>query len=177
MSIFTKIKKEFSINWGTVLVGWNNLSHQSPQITFNEIKEFAFERLESSDCTQSEEDTIIQLLSKNQNEFDKEEICDLLVTLSHFSNAKITIEERKWRVTHLGEMLMNIPTNPIYALIALTDFWASYDYPSDSPHVIQGKDNELSPTVYYTDVFFQNMLSVHNEWIKKEKQSIRDRAS
>ena len=174
MSTFTKLKEEFPVNWGTVSVGWNDASQQLSQITFNEIKEFAFERLESSDCNQSEEEAIIQLLSINQNEADYEDVRNLLFSLSSLSNAKIALEERKWRVMRLDEILKCIPLGTIDGLSALTDFWASYDYTTDSPHVVQGKDNELSPTAYYTDAFFQKMLLVHREWLSKEKQSIRD---
>jgi len=172
MNTFDKMREEFFINWVTVIIGWNNYFHQPPLISFDEIKEFAFKRLESLDCSPFEEETIIKLLSLNET--DRETISVLLNSLIPQSNATTSIEERKWRVIRLDEMLNSIPVNPIDGLIALTDFWASYDYPSDSPHIVQGKDNEISPVDYYKESFFQKMLLAHRKWICKEKQEIHN---
>ena len=167
MSIFTKIKEEFLVNWKTVMVGWGDAFQHLPLIAFDEIKEFAFERLESSDCTQSEEDAIIQLLSKNQNEFDKREICDQLVTLSHFSNAKITVEERKWRVALLDLLLADIPSDPLYGTMALYEFWSEYNYPADAPQIILELGD--SSSAYGSDRLFQELLSIHKKWINTKR--------
>ena len=56
----------------------------------------------------------------------------------------------------------------IDGLLELTDLWCKLDYPKDSPHVIQGLDNFLSPTEYYTKENYDILYKKNYEWFVKE---------
>jgi hypothetical protein len=58
--------------------------------------------------------------------------------------------------------------------MSLFDFWAQLDYPIDSPHVIQGRGNNITPEEYYTQENYDNIYNMHVDWLKKEIKYILD---
>ena len=79
---------------------------------------------------------------------------------------------RKWRLILLQETLDTLPTDPVYALTELTDFWLSFGFPSDSPHFVQGRGNSMLPNEYYTGAFRDRILAGHQAWIEKERAEL-----
>jgi hypothetical protein len=67
-----------------------------------------------------------------------------------------------------------MPEDPLYGLLALTEFWQSFGFPSDSPHVIQGRGNTISPAEYFQQNNLNRLLSLHRKWIQQEKALIKE---
>ena len=57
--------------------------------------------------------------------------------------------------------------------MALTEFWQNFGFPTDSPHEVQGRVNEITPLEYYDDQNLQRLLSRHRAWIQEEKAALR----
>jgi hypothetical protein len=91
MSIFTKIRANFDVNWMTILVGWEGLGVFSPWpsrwtefaslLTSSEVATYANERQEFS-ADSIEEDLIAKLLSCDIQAATRENIKDALKPLS-----------------------------------------------------------------------------------------------
>ena len=184
MSAFEKIKVTFDTNWTTVLVGWNGLGvlspwpgrwvEFSPLISPDEIAAYAEERLAFSSSS-IEQELIVGLLSSNLRTESRETVKVLLIPLSDLSSADPGIELRKWRLILLEDVLANMPKDPTYGLLALSEFWQQFGFPSDSPHEVQGRGNEINPSEYYQAANLQQLLDRHRVWIQQERSVLKTR--
>lgn len=178
MSAFATLRKEFTPNWTTIIVGWRGLgvlspwpAHLSdfpPLLSTDEITVFANERLAVSEDA-VEDDLIVRLLSLNMGDEPREIVAEHLAPLSDLCGGSSVLELRKWRVVLLEELLAHIPCEPLYGLMALSEFWQGLGFPSDGPHEVQGRESKLSPGDYYQESNYQRMIERHKVWIGEEK--------
>lgn len=169
------------MNWTTILVGWRGLGVLSPWpdhwegfpplLSTEELSEFALERLELS-TGPKESDITARFVSLNLKEERREAILSLLTPLSDLAHGDAALELRKWRLVLLSQALKNLPKDPLYGLIGLTEFWNEFGFPPDSPHTVQGVGNSIGPSEYYTQENLDRMLSRHLEWIEREREAI-----
>ncbi len=75
---------------------------------------------------------------------------------------------RSWVCVLLWDALGTLPSDPLYGLIALTDFWETMGRPAWKPHSVQGIDDALTPNEYYTDDRFNLALTRHSQWLERE---------
>jgi len=68
--------------------------------------------------------------------------------------------------------VIELPDEPMYGLIAFTEFWARFDYPDDSPHVVQGQNNCITPQEYYTKQNYDDMIIRHKNWLKSKLEYV-----
>ncbi len=185
MSAFTKLKLQFDVNWTTILVGWEGLGVFSPWpsqaadfpplLTVDEVTDYANGRLALS-TDAAEDDLILCLLSLDLHTENRETIAKYIAKLSGLHASDRSRELRKWRVVLLEEEVSNIPTDPLYGLIALTEFWQNFGFPADSPHEVQGKGNTIDPNDYYEERNFQRLVARHKKWIGQEKVELHTNA-
>jgi hypothetical protein len=182
MSPFARLKAQFVVNWTTVLVGWKGLGVFSPWparsadfpplLSVDELTAYANERLASSSDA-AEDDLVVRLLSCDLHTESRETITEHLAKLSDLCGCDSSRELRKWQVVLLEDLLGNIPSDPLYGLIALTEFWQNFGFPPDSPHEVQGKGNTVTPDDYYQESNYQRLVSRHKAWIEQEKTGLR----
>lgn len=182
MSAFVDLRKQFGVNWTTVLVGWRGLGVLSPWpdrwkefpplLSAEELADYALARLDAN-TDQEELDAASSLLALNLREERREVVCALLDCLSSLDKSDPALELRKWRLILLEHRLEALPNDPLYSLIALTEFWNDFGFPSDSPHEAQGVGNSLSPSEFYTQANLDRLLSRHQAWIRDERESIK----
>lgn len=133
LSNFEKIK--FTVNWGTVLIGWTGSSHFSKQLGREEVEQFAEKWIKESNLYN---DLMADLIVNNS--IDDEEISVILKQIVAKQTVNLNLEERKWRCVLLYALLEHIDSereNYINGLAELTDFWVSFGLPQDNPHIIQ----------------------------------------
>jgi hypothetical protein len=152
------------VNWRTILVGFVGLGKIGRLIEPKAVIGYAEDAIARGDAS----DEVVALAVSD----DSEEIERHLRSLSSSEQSSVEREERKWRVLLLNEELAELPRDPLYGLLALTSFWARFDFPEDSPHVVQGRGNNLSPTEYYTEGNFRDAVERHAHWIEREVASL-----
>ena len=54
----------------------------------------------------------------------------------------------------------------------LTDLWIGLDYPADSPHIIQGRGNNISPRDYYTKKNYDKLYAKNTAWLETELSNL-----
>lgn len=182
MSMFERIGATFDTNWTTVLVGWNGLGVLSPWpdrwvefpplLTADELAAYCDERLASA-SDPAEQDLIVAVLSSDLWTGSREVVSELLTPLSALSKGDPGIEMRKWRLVLLEGVLAELPKTPLYALIALTEFWQSVGFPADSPHEVQGRGNTVTPSEYYQQANLDRVVARHRAWIENEKAALQ----
>jgi hypothetical protein len=182
MSIFAELRTQFDVNWMTLVVGWDGLAAFSqlpdpsnaspPLLSADEVFSFANNRMELSASSSAEEGLVASLLSLDPRAASLEEIRTPLARLATLTKGDWAVELRKWRLVLLEGVLQTLPDDAIYGLIALTEFWQQLDYPADSPHVVQGRGNEIPPADYYQKDNFDRLLTRHQIWVDKERAII-----
>jgi hypothetical protein len=161
--IFNELKKFNIVDWGVLYLGCKGLpiGILSPK----DISDFASEQLatielgdasfmlvsELSFCTEIN-DEIINIISK---------LCDL-------NNVDLTLSKKKWVVFAIKECMNHLPKDSLYGLLELNDFWNEWGEPNNSPNIIQGVNNSMTPNEYYSDKNYLTIISNYNLWIKKE---------
>lgn len=170
--LFSVCMRRFSPNWTTVLAGWRGLGRRRDLVTPSDINQVALEKLST---TPDPSRSLVRLASVS--EADSDQIDALLSSLASQEQTDHNAEVRKWIVCLLEKQLQELPADPLYGLLQLTEFWADLDFPNYSPHQIQGKGNELSPQDYYTEENYQRAIMRHRDWIKNELRNYRVGAS
>ena len=112
------------------------------QISINEIIQYAKEQLEKGD------DRIEICELAGSSDYDLEDVMDTLYELAKEEKNPDDLEDRK--------------------LMGLTELWLELGCTADSPHIIQGKDNSISPVEYYTDANYNYLYEKNKHWLKDE---------
>lgn len=132
------------------------------QIPISEIVEYAMEQLEKGD----DRIEICELAGSSDN--DLEDIMNILYELADEEKSQDDLEDRKLRATRINNFLKDKYSNCIDGLMGLTELWLELGYADDSPHIIQGKDNNISPVEYYTDANYNYLYEKNKNWLKDE---------
>ena len=132
------------------------------QIPISEIVEYAMEQLEKGD----DRIEICELAGSSDN--DLEDIMNILYELADEEKSQDDLEDRKLRATRVNNFLKDKYSNCIDGLMGLTELWLELGYTTDSPHIIQGKDNSISPVEYYTDANYNYLYEKNKYWLEDE---------
>ena len=132
------------------------------QISINEIIQYAKEQLEKGD------DRIEICELAGSSDYDLEDVMDTLYELAREEKNPDDLEDRKLRAARVNKFLKDKNTNCIDGLMGLTELWLELGYTADSPHIIQGKDNSISPMEYYTDANYNYLYEKNKHWLKDE---------
>ena len=146
----------FNITWRLLIKGL-----LERRITVDDITEYAVEQLEKG----NDKIEICELAWNNGN---MDETLKCLYELADEEESEGELEERKLRAVILNNRLKKKKSNYVDGLLELTDLWIELGCPVDSPHIIQGQDNEISPSEYYTESNYNYLFEKNKKWLKKE---------
>lgn len=146
----------FNITWRLLIKGL-----LERRITVDDITEYAVEQLEKG----NDKIEICELAWNNGN---MDETLKCLYELADEEESEGELEERKLRAVILNNRLKKKKSNYVDGLLELTDLWIELGCPADSPHIIQGQDNEISPSEYYTESNYNYLFEKNKKWLKKE---------
>lgn len=149
------------VNWVTILIGLDGPGKLPSQIIPKDVVDYALELVSQSN-RQPDNVWILADLSEN----DTSEIKRLVWELEKGEKVSREDEIDKWKVLLLQRILRELNNEPIYDLIKLTEFWEMFDYPKDSPHIVQGLHNDILPTDYYTEENYKEIVKNHKLWIE-----------
>jgi hypothetical protein len=97
-----------------------------PLLSPAEVNAYAEERIAISSDPR-EWNFIAELLSLDLRTEGRGTVRDILRRLSELNGGDPELELRKWRLVILDRLLKEIPQDPVYGLIALTEFWQEFD--------------------------------------------------
>ena len=80
------------------------------------------------------------------------------------SEYKLAFE--KWKLVYIKKNFPQLNKNIIQGLIELNDLWVKLDFPKDSPCILQGVKNNISPQEYYTEKNYIYLYNRHLKWIR-----------
>jgi hypothetical protein len=162
------------VTWGTILAASEADGALGVRISGAEIVSLATAALSQSQGTSN--DLLLELAIANP--MDEEELHRRLLALADAERSDRSIEIRKIRLLQVQDALDCLPSDPIYGLLALSEFWSGCGYPPDSPHAVQGVGGDVtSPSDYYTERHFSEVLAVHREWLDHEREALSKSAT
>jgi len=156
------------ITWKLIDLGFKRSDIFKDELSTREIIDYAISIMIKEDNVAVD---IIDLACEYDTNVDKINKC--VKKLAEKENAKYEFEYRKWRVIYVLRNLPNCEVDFINGLIELGDIWVKLGFPSDSPHLFQGRHNDVIPDQYYTQKNYDALLHRHIEWIKNEIGAIK----
>ena len=138
-----RILKDLNINisWNMIFIGLC-----TGDVEAYEVIDYAMEQIELGDCRSE----IFELQDLQEDFIDE------------------AIERRKIRLAIVYDVIKEKNHNFVDGLIQLTELWDKLDYPKDSPHTVQGRNNKISPNEYYTQENYDKLYKANCEWFRKE---------
>lgn len=159
------------ISWRILLIGLEGPGKYPPLLSIEDVLAFANEQINIS--TSPPECVIAVIVASSEG---AEETRTVLRRLADEEKSDATLELRKWRLVLLKNVMAELPDDALYGLLALTEFWERFDFPLDSPHVIQGRANRISPRDYFTNDNYRYLIQKHQDWINKETEALSSRS-
>ena len=83
-------------------------------------------------------------------------------------NIDISKSSHEWLLVCLDLKLNELSLDPVYGLLELSKFWIDWGQPKNSPHMIQGVNNDLDASDYYTEENYKRMICINYDWLNLE---------
>lgn len=152
------------LSWELIRCAWDGTNELPRGVTVRVIQDFALAQTESASGNE------LRRLADLTSQDDYEEISKALYHLAPEISDRA---QRAFRLMRVHRVLDQLPSDPLEGLMELTSFWGSLEFPLDSPHIVQGRDNSIRPEEYFTQGFFREILDRHNEWVRGELSFLR----
>ncbi|MDR2163324.1 MAG: DUF2247 family protein [Clostridiales Family XIII bacterium] len=156
----------FEITWKLLDIGFRRCKYFVGCLSPRTVIDYAQSQLE-----ETEDEQILMLAAEYEDDIEGIDAC--LCLLAKRENTSFELEFRKWRVLYVRDSLPKTNTDYVAGLIKLLEMWGKFDFPDDSPHVIQGRYNQIAPEDYYTEDNYKILLKKNQDWIHKEIDEIR----
>lgn len=161
--IFNDLKKIKIIDWGVIYLGCKGLpigvlspdsvsNYACEQLILIKSKDASFILVSELACCAEINYEILNILSK---------LCDL-------NKIDLNLSKKKWLVFSLKELMDHLPKDSLYGPLELNNFWNEWGEPNNSPNIIQGVNNTMTPNEFYTNENYLKIISNHSLWIKRE---------
>ena len=150
----------FKINWTLLRIGYLGYDFIWPLFTKEDIVTYAIKQLEWADNY-----LVANLISEENDNYEFEMI---LERMAKNEDVNIEIQLRKLRVLIVFRHLKTLPNDYTNGLIELTEIWVSLGMSDDCPHIIQGRNNSLSPDIYYTKEMYDALKKKNFDWLNEE---------
>ena len=158
----------FDITWKLIDIGFKTHTIFFNELLPEDILEYAISIISGKDVNSE----VIDLACEYKENIDK--ISQYIKTLANKEKSYYDIEFRKWRVLYISKQLTSYNIDYIKGLIELGDIWAKFDFPLDSPHIFQGRENLITPEEYYTEENYKKLFDKHIEWMEEEIELIKN---
>ena len=160
------VKMGFSVTWKAIDIGFKGSKVFCNELSTRDVIDYALTQLEKQDG----DETLAELAFEYDN--DVESVNHLVKELANKESTDYGVEFRKWCILYVEKNLPNENDDYIAGLLKLGDIWAALDFPEESPHIYQGRGNDITPKQYYTEENYRELLCKHKEWIDKEAKQL-----
>lgn len=169
ITLFDFRAQGLSITWKLIDIGFLGSEAFQHELSAAAIMEYAIARIEANEADDLD---LIGLAGESENDLDG--IGRHIQALAQKEQSDYSTEWRKWQVVYVAQCLPPDDVEYVSGLIALGDIWVRLGFPSDSPHIFQGKDNDSIPEQYYTEENYLALLRGHIDWVAKEMNCLRE---
>ena len=161
--IFNELEKFKIVDWGVIYLGCKGLPIGT--LSPNNVSDFACEQLAIIELNDASFISVSELCFCTEM---NGEVIDMISNLCDLKSVDLTLSKKKWVVFAIKEFMNHLPEDSLYGLLELNNFWNEWGESNNSPNIIQGVNNTMTPNEYYSDENYLKIISNHNLWIKKE---------
>ena len=139
------IDNKIPITWKLINIGYKGSNTFKNELLTEEILNYAIK------CAFDDkiQDTNLEQLACEYKE-NIEQIDIYIKKLADSEDSDYATEFKKWRAIYIKKELKK-QSNYLTGLIQLNDIWNKFDFPEDSPYILQGVNNNITPKEYYTE--------------------------
>ena len=124
------------------------------------------------DALARDPDDVLVLALACLQENETEDVARALKGLAEREGADYGLERRKWRLLLLEERVETLPAaDPLHGLLALGEFWDTFDYPEDGPYPVP-RGGEVLPADDTQDGY-ETEVARHERWMDREARLLR----
>lgn len=160
--------KEFNFdNLGTIYIGYIGVPEYgclSNEMVSNYVENYIL----NTEVIDDELSDVLNELLIIDNHTSRDEVLNLLSKVVKILNIDITNSSHKWLLVCLDLKLKELNSDPLYGLLELSSFWVDWGQPKNSPHMIQGVNNDVDASHYYTEENYKKMICINYDWLNLE---------
>ena len=153
-------EKNCPITWHFLWIGLVGPGHLTPKLDYVSVINHALDLVLAGN--QSDDVNRIAYADENEQEIIKESLANLKKKENPAEEQRAL---KKWQKLLIEDLLKSLPNDAVDGLAELTSFWGQFDFPDDSPHIVQARSNSLTPQEYYTQENYESALKRHREWL------------
>lgn len=155
------------LDWGVLRLGFEGVANEGRLASLEDVRQFACDSIAAA--SEAQLGDVAELCTASS----ESPVREILERLAPAPSARAL---RVWRAALLDCLLQRDLASPVDVLAEMSAFWAGFGYPPDSPHLIQGRGNSISPEAYYTKERAHQALEDHRRWLSHEVASLRSMA-
>ena len=146
------------INWKVIDIGCLGSEIFKNELSYDDILNFSLEKFDEKNKL------ILRIVASGRDEY--QEIGCLVQELANMEKSEYKLAFEKWKLVYIKKNFPKLNKNIIQGLIELNDLWVKLDFPEDSPCILQGVKNNISPQEYYTEENYTYLYNRHLKWIR-----------
>ena len=146
------------INWKIIDIGCLGSKIFRNELSYDDIINFSLEEFDEKNKL------ILRIVASGRDEY--QEIGCLVQELANMEKSEYKLAFEKWKLVYIKKNFPKLNKNIIQGFIELNDLWVKLDFPEDSPCILQGVKNNISPQEYYTEENYIYLYNRHLDWIR-----------
>ncbi len=168
--LFNKLNCKNLSDWGVALLGISGVPGIAEHLSHSVVKDFASAELERIPIDDPLLDLVVDLATDGCERSN--ELCEKLEEICRVTETDLHKARLKWRFTSMRDLISNLDADPVYGLIKLSEFWAAWEWPADSPTSMRS-DTKISPQDYHSQSNYEYVIQNHREWLDEQLKSLQ----
>ena len=152
------------INWKVIDIGCLGSEIFKNELSYDDIINFSLEEFDEKNKL------ILRIVASDRDEY--QEMGYLVQELANMEKSEYKLAFEKWKLVYIKKNFPQLNKNIIQGLIELNDLWVKLDFPEDSPCILQGVKNNISPQEYYTEENYIYLYNRHLDWIRDKSDCL-----
>ena len=148
------------INWKVIDIACLGSEIFKNELSYDDIISFSLEEFDEKNKL------ILRIVASDRDEY--QEMGYLVQELANIEKSEYKLAFEKWKLVYIKKNFPKLNKNVIQGLIELNDLWVKFDFPEDSPYILQGVINNISPQEYYTEENYIYLYNRHLKWIREK---------
>ena len=164
---YEKLKQLNFDNFGTIYIGYIGVPKYGC-LSNEMVSSFVEDYFLRTEVIPNELSEVLNELLVIDKDTSRDDVLNLLRKVVNTLNIDISKSSHKWLLVCLDLKLNGLSLDPMYGLLELSNFWIDWGQPKNSPHMIQGVNNDVDASDYYTEENYKKMIDINYDWLKLE---------
>lgn len=168
--LFQQMMRAGVSDWGVALLGATGVPGSAERLSPAAIAAFAKAELAHTAIDDPILDGVVELASEGCATS-----ADLRAQLEAVCEAR-EIDPSQARTTWqryiLQGLLAELDPDPVYGMIALSEFWSAWDWPDDMPATCK-PDAAVSADQYHSDEYYERVKADHARWLQTKMDAVK----